>query len=797
MAMIRFSTSQTFILVFFHVTVTSLYLKTMYPGVGGGDSGELVASVCSLSVAHPPGYPLYQLILVASMSVVGLVWPDANPAWRANFTNASIAGFAATGVVILTILLSDTVLVGLYEKNQGNKMKPKFISAKAKNDIKKGSDLGSSSQGGECFDINSVSNISFYPALMAGIMFATSPSIWEYATHAEVFSLNNFLCGALLSVFILYMRRLKYSSAPSRYYTALLGLVSGLCISNQHTSIFYLITCIPVACFYRRASLLRHKWALFYAVTAGILGLSPYAYLIHRSFQRPLDGWGDQRNIDGFLTHFFRREYGTFHMASEWESGEYQTSAKFVRRLGLFFSSFQQESFQVGIVLAGIFICTALPQNNTAVKTIIVAYFIYAFALNKLANLSFSELHVSILKRMWQQSTVLAMAFAGSGLSILCVGFKRKYSHLVKVVLPYLTICLFLVQIRRYYTQMDHSETRLFGHYAKDLLDSIPQNALLLANDDMNCNIIHYLQRCEDYRPDIDFIRLPLITYEWWKPMQLHHFHDLVFPADVHHPYKVNGFAMKDFLKANVPRKTNDQPANTKAGAKQVFVAGEWKSGDQSQDIFQRIPVGLADEVFWPKDTIKLVDFSNSVKSNFEKMQNTISSSFFVGSSAKSWELVVQEKYVHYLIKASHFIAERVFTEALSSSDQTEVLDVAMLLYEKLLILTTTDATKNNMFFAQRAVWRNAGLCAGVSGNLKRYLGQEDESVAMAKKMFSFWARFLKHCVADGDDQVAQCTEIARFVYQRVNPYSNQSFRQKYDWDFADSETATILSNHR
>ena len=55
-----------------------------------------------------------------------------------------------------------------------------------------------------------------------------------------------------------------------------------------------------------------------------IVGLSPYLYLVLRASIHAADGWGDQRSISGFLTHFLRREYGTFVLASEWESGEEQ-----------------------------------------------------------------------------------------------------------------------------------------------------------------------------------------------------------------------------------------------------------------------------------------------------------------------------------------------------------------------------------------------------------------------------------------------------------------------------------------
>ena len=38
------------------------YMATLCPTIMGGDSGELIAAAYTLSVAHPPGYPLYVLL---------------------------------------------------------------------------------------------------------------------------------------------------------------------------------------------------------------------------------------------------------------------------------------------------------------------------------------------------------------------------------------------------------------------------------------------------------------------------------------------------------------------------------------------------------------------------------------------------------------------------------------------------------------------------------------------------------------------------------------------------------------
>ena len=43
--------------------VFAIYWKTLMPSIPGGDSGELVAESCELGTAHPPGYPLYTILV--------------------------------------------------------------------------------------------------------------------------------------------------------------------------------------------------------------------------------------------------------------------------------------------------------------------------------------------------------------------------------------------------------------------------------------------------------------------------------------------------------------------------------------------------------------------------------------------------------------------------------------------------------------------------------------------------------------------------------------------------------------
>lgn len=64
--------------------------------------------------------------------------------------------------------------------------------------------------------------------------------------------------------------------------------------------------------------------------------------------------------------------------------------------------------------------------------------------------------------------------------------------------------------------------------------------------------VMQYLLRCETPRPGIQFIRLQLITYNWWKKAQHHHFPHLQFPGTRHHPHDPLGFRYVHSLHSSI-----------------------------------------------------------------------------------------------------------------------------------------------------------------------------------------------------------------------------------------------------
>src|ERR1043165_525098 len=122
-----------------------VYAMTMSRTVGPTDSGELTLAAQTLGVAHPPGFPLYVLVTHLFTMV-----PIGDVAQRANFASAFFAALAAAAMT----LIADDALI----------------------------------------------------AICAGLFLAFSRTLWAYATIAEVYALNTFLCVAMLALALRWRR---------------------------------------------------------------------------------------------------------------------------------------------------------------------------------------------------------------------------------------------------------------------------------------------------------------------------------------------------------------------------------------------------------------------------------------------------------------------------------------------------------------------------------------------------------------------------------------------------------------
>ena len=130
-----------------------LYGWTLAPGITwahhGADGSELIAAAITNGVPHPPGYPLYIMLLQGWLALWDKMMPASDLGWRANLLSAVLAALSV-GVTVLTI-------AGLLRERPYR----------------------------WCW------------AMVAGVAWATSPLLWSQAIITEVYALHALLVALL------------------------------------------------------------------------------------------------------------------------------------------------------------------------------------------------------------------------------------------------------------------------------------------------------------------------------------------------------------------------------------------------------------------------------------------------------------------------------------------------------------------------------------------------------------------------------------------------------------------------
>ena len=151
----------------------ALYMATLLPGIGSGDTAEFQRVAPTLGVAHPTGYPLYTML--------GWLWSwlplGGTPAWRMNLFSACTAALAVGALFLAARALGQSRLV----------------------------------------------------AAMAALTLAVSSTFWSQATIAEVYALAA-LIQALLILALLRWRQ-------GRWPLWVAGLLLGLGLAHHRTII--------------------------------------------------------------------------------------------------------------------------------------------------------------------------------------------------------------------------------------------------------------------------------------------------------------------------------------------------------------------------------------------------------------------------------------------------------------------------------------------------------------------------------------------------------------------------------
>lgn len=252
-----------------------VYLRTMSPGVGTEDPGELAAVLHTLGIAHPTGYPLFTML----GSLFVRVLPGEADIGRMNLFGA------------LLTALSVVLFHGAFRR---------IFSAPGRALF---GDRRRSAEGGDD---------GFVAAGAATIVYAFSAIVWFEAVSIEVYALH--------LVFLALVTRLlltALASPGSDRKWLLFAYVLGL--SFAHHMMTVLLAPAFLWLYFRNRGFGRAAWSgILKAVPPFLLALSAYLYLPIRAASNPLMNWGDPSTPSALWKHVTAGQYGG-QMFSSWE----------------------------------------------------------------------------------------------------------------------------------------------------------------------------------------------------------------------------------------------------------------------------------------------------------------------------------------------------------------------------------------------------------------------------------------------------------------------------------------------
>ncbi len=209
------------------------------------DSGEFITSAYTLSIAHPPGYPVYVLGgNIASRIMFG------EPAYRVHLASALYgAGAAALAYSCLVTLGAGAPV-----------------------------------------------------AVIASLVLAFSKDAWSQAMVADVYSLNLFFIMATLRLFLWWAQSKKRTALYS------FAFVYGLHLANHGTAVFFLpIFAVWYFVMIRPSRVAMRD--MLASVAFALISLAVILYIPMRSVADPVINWNNPQTLSRFITHVSRSQY--------------------------------------------------------------------------------------------------------------------------------------------------------------------------------------------------------------------------------------------------------------------------------------------------------------------------------------------------------------------------------------------------------------------------------------------------------------------------------------------------------
>lgn len=482
-----------------------VYLTTIAPSVVNIDSGELATVQITLGIAHPTGYPLFTML--------GYLWQLIPLPFTAIFkANLLAAVFTSLAIWIFTksayLMLSNIPLQ--QQKNISKKKKKNIAQTQAGNENQKSKSLLISS------------------ASASGLILAFSKTFWMQSTSVEVYSLHLFL----INVVILFLLKAYFDKEGNNRNWFFLSIALAFSFSNHMTTILILPGIAFLFYSGNRFSVKGIKLNLKMIAAFIPVLLLIYLYLPIRSSQNPLLNWGHPVNFENFWRHFTGAQYRVWLFAS---------SAAAKKQLAYFVSNLPSE-FSGSI--AGLVILLGFVYSFKKFRKMF-----YFLLITFIATVSYSiNYDINDIDSYFLLAYISLIFVSSFGFVYMYNLNKGKISNIAIFVIFFL---IPLVQMGFNYKGDDQSNEYIYKDYTKQILNSVPENSLILSYQwDYWVSASYYFRLVENYRRDVTVIDKELLRRSWY-------YHQL----ETDYPGILDSMKtdVKGFLKALQPFERNEK----------------------------------------------------------------------------------------------------------------------------------------------------------------------------------------------------------------------------------------------
>jgi len=465
-----------------------VYTLTLCPTIYWEDSAAFVTAANTLGIPHSPGFPIYVLL-----GRISSLFQINNPAWPVNFMSAF---WGSLSLGLLFVL---------------------FFKVLRPNSEK----------------------LSFITPLVATsfvLHFAFTTTFWSQAFRAEVYTLSLFFTVLLILLLLKWSDLKEHDPGTAWRFFILFAFIWGVSATNHSLLVISLAPAFLLFILLTDSKYLFKLSNLIPAIFFGLVGLTPYLYLLIRSRQNPALNWGRPDNWENL--------WRVITKSDSWHG------SLNVSNVNLWANLIQMANFMLSELLLPVVILAALGavigfKKRRRIFALLAGIFIGNLLVVAWAA-EFSTRNLDLLGYLIPSLMVL-VAWAAVGafraLQSLQEQFKPFHWKTYTPMAASILLILPIYQLSRNFKSSDRSQNYFAYQYAKQILDSVRSGSVVIVADDNTLTPLWYMTLVESYRPDVTPLSWSVLdNLDYLRSVKIRR-PELIVPVGLNKPEWIEKFA--------------------------------------------------------------------------------------------------------------------------------------------------------------------------------------------------------------------------------------------------------------